>query len=175
MTSDKQEHGIWDLYHKHLDYTTKKKVDLLEVGVFNGDSVNYFAEMFTHKDSVIYGVDIRPPVLELNPKVKFILTGQDNPEILQNIDNKKMDIIVDDASHDPTLTLNTFNLLWDVVKEGGWYIVEDWHPAILPGMANVVTQITERIKDDCDEVILWQKDTNPVAAVALYKKKKGKK
>lgn len=171
MVSDKEQHRIWDVYNKHLGYLKNKKVHVLELGVFNGESINYMAEnMFTHKDSVIYGVDIRHPIIELDKKAIFINTGQDNPSMFETIKGN-LDVIIDDASHDPTLTLNSFDLLWSRVKPGGWYIIEDWHPAVLPEMAKKVIEITERIREQCDDVILWQKDTEPVAAVVLYKKK----
>lgn len=36
------------------------------------------------------------------------------------------DLIVDDASHDGVLTRRTWELLWPLVRPGGFYVIEDW-------------------------------------------------
>lgn len=37
------------------------------------------------------------------------------------------DIVIDDASHLPSLSIKSFQALWDHVAPGGWYVYEDSH------------------------------------------------
>lgn len=170
VASDKQQHGIWDLYHLMLDYLTETPVNVLELGVYRGESLNYLANMFKHKESAIFGVDITPPEIQLLPKVSFIHTGQDNPKLAQVL--PALDIIIDDASHDPTLTIRSFELLYPKVKPGGWYIIEDWHPSILPDMCNAVHGLLSKHWQTMSVSVMWRKDSQTVAAVALFQKRK---
>ena len=170
MVSDKEQHGLWEVYQKHFLYLKDEPVNVLEIGVKEGHSVNYMAEkMFVNEKSRVYGIDIKDPSLKLNKKVKFIKTTQTDPALKTRL--PKLDIIIDDASHEASLTLRSFELLFDKVKSGGWYVIEDWHPTVLPEMAKVVLTISEQYKEQFEDTILWQKDTVPVAATVLFKKK----
>ena len=76
----------------------------------------------------IYGFDKEYSNLQLTEEEKkrfiFLPEGsQDDPSLFENC--PQFDLIIDDASHVPSLTLKTWNILKSKLKPGGYYIIED--------------------------------------------------
>jgi len=102
-------------------------VNLLEIGWFDGASMRTWRE-YLHPDSTVTGVDIvsKKPI----EGVRFInadATKADFAEYLVANDLAPFDFIIDDGSHLSPHVIASFTLLWDLVKPGGYYIIEDLH------------------------------------------------
>jgi len=134
------KHGT-DKSSKHHNYTESyeiefkplhnKKLNILEVGIYEGASLKLWKEYFPK--STIVGVDIVDMITKKHPdiidnKQCFIEIGsQDNIEFLTNISNKykNFDIMIEDASHMASLSIKSFEILFPLLKSGGKYIIED--------------------------------------------------
>jgi hypothetical protein len=97
-----------------------------ELGVENGESLRMLQGLFPCGE--ITGVDINPDSVWPEGTVKLVTLQDDKdlPEILGG----SFDLIIDDASHNGTLTRRSFGLLWPMVNPGGYYVVEDWFVGI---------------------------------------------
>lgn len=58
--------------------------------------------------------------------IALLHMSQTNPTITEF---GPFNVIIDDASHLSSLTIESFQLLWSSLAPGGWYIVEDTHMA----------------------------------------------
>jgi hypothetical protein len=113
-------HSYIPVYMKEM--TATRNIDLLEIGVWEGHSLAMWQDYF--KASRIIGVDI-----DLS-KCKFKVDAREcdatSAEALQaTLGETMFDYIIDDGSHRPRHQAESFKLLWDRVKPGGKYFIED--------------------------------------------------
>jgi len=162
MSSDKIEHGLFTFYKEHLP----SKLDIfIELGVYKGESLNEFSKWWSN--AKIIGVDICNPSVPLNNNVAFIKMSQDDKSLKTTLPSN-VDVILDDASHEVELTKKSFEILWNNVKSGGCYIIEDVHKDVLPGMWKLTEDIIK--KYNIKKYKYFIKDTLPVASsVILWK------
>merc|ERR1712113_669433 len=89
-----------------------------------------------------HGVDINSKCKRFEEKaagVHIHIGSQNDAEFLRQLvqsvaDKGAFDLIIDDASHNPTLTLQSFQLLWPALNPmGGRYMIEDlkWQPSVV--------------------------------------------
>jgi len=125
---DKWNH-YFDIYEKYFNKYRDKEVIILEIGVFQGGSLQMWKKYFGPK-AKIYGIDINPKCKELEEENIEIFTGsQSDRAFLQDIKRKipKVDILLDDGGHTMRQQIVTFEELFDHVKEEGIYLCEDTH------------------------------------------------
>ena len=100
---------------------------MLELGIHKGYSLEMWSKIFPQAN--IYGLDIDhsliDPYANLNQKNINILpqASQTDSNILNFIPN--MDLIIDDASHQPNLTINSWEIYKNKLNKNGLYIIED--------------------------------------------------
>jgi hypothetical protein len=97
-----------------------------EIGVHDGASLDMWQALFP--GGVIAGVDCNPDA-RWPGGTRRIVAGQDDgnlPALLAAAGAGTPDLVIDDASHDGILTRRTWDLLWPLVRPGGWYVIEDW-------------------------------------------------
>lgn len=119
------------IYNKIFEpYILKnEKVNLLEIGVQNGGSLQVWNEYFP-KGSEFTGIDIDEKCLELKfaPNIHFLLgDASDKNFVEENFSKNQFDIIIDDGSHIAENVISSFELLFDSLKWGGLYVIEDCH------------------------------------------------
>jgi len=130
--TDKFEHGYCPHYEVHLNelWLTKQPMSLLEIGIFHGDSLRMWQEWLPKAD--IYGIDIDPVyVAEVGPGISAAVYDAKCTEPWPFLVHE-FDVIIDDGSHLAQDILAAVRHLWEKVKPGGWYIIEDWAVAWLP-------------------------------------------
>lgn len=125
-----EKHGYTELYDKYIP--EKGKFTLLEIGVWHGDSLRMWEEY--NPELNIHGVDIDPNVRKfLNASDKSVvhIGDQSNKEFMENVvvASGVPDFIIDDGSHQHEHIVVSFKILWDYLKPGGFYFVEDLHPS----------------------------------------------
>ncbi len=118
-----------ELYDQYFAPFFNKKITILELGIFGGQSLAYFAKLFPK--ATIIGLDINPcPVSFDTKRIKTYQGSQNDPALMERIIKEnnidKFDIIIDDCSHIGTLTCDSFHLLFPHLVKGGLYVVEDW-------------------------------------------------
>jgi len=134
------------LVDQYLDYFARSAefpvVDnLLELGLFDGGSVPFWAEIFDpeHQAGLDKGLDKPNPYLDRylertgrRDRVSLYWgTDQTDAAALDEIcsdafGGSPLDLVIDDASHFYPHTRRSFELLFPRVRPGGLYIIEDW-------------------------------------------------
>ena len=110
-------HSYMEIYSEML----KPDADLLEIGVWEGHSLAMFAEYFS---GAVLGLDIDLSRLRFEvPAVRCNATNA--TEVAQVLADKQFDYVIDDGSHKLNDQLTSLEILWDYVKSGGIYFVED--------------------------------------------------
>jgi hypothetical protein len=131
--------GIWKwrhyfpIYERHLHKFVGRPVDIVEIGVFSGGSLDMWRTYFGDK-SQIYGVDIEPACVAYEGPGKRALIGdQSDPGFWQRFlrEVPKFDIVMDDGGHKPHQQIATLEALLPHIRPGGVYLCED-----ILGMSN---------------------------------------
>jgi hypothetical protein len=123
------------LYQQHLEPIRHQAIDLLEVGIHKGGSLQLWAEYMP--EARIHGVDLRLPDIPAHPRIHMEVADQSSKEQLgaamARWGVRAFDVIVDDASHFGRMSARTFDILFrDHLKPGGVYFVEDWGTGYWP-------------------------------------------
>lgn len=121
-------HNYCVKYEKYLNFNRLDSIKILEIGVFDGKSLNMWKRFYPN--STVVGVDImeRCKEYEKTEQNLFIEIGsQDNINFLNSIIKKygEFDLIIDDGSHQQNHMIFSFSILFPFLKKGGTYIVED--------------------------------------------------
>lgn len=129
-----------------------KKIKILEIGVYEGESTKWFlSNLITHKDSVLYAVDsfegspeynrnhfistvkqkflksIKSTKKEKHVKIMEMYSYNALIELISNNDGKLMfDIIYIDASHEAKDVISDAILSWNILNIGGVVIFDDY-------------------------------------------------
>lgn len=126
-------HGYTKYYHDILNEFRDKELFFIELGFggydwpdTGGESVRMWTEYAPKWDIAVIDIFEKHQSL-VPPGVKFYRGSQDDRHFLEQIisSHGEPTIIIDDASHNSSLTIASFEILWTHLKSGGWYIVED--------------------------------------------------
>ncbi|MBK8418332.1 glycosyltransferase [Candidatus Villigracilis saccharophilus] len=125
----------WSLYLTEYDrlFTVYRNqpVQLLEIGVQNGGSLEIWDQYFPNAGKII-GCDINPSCAALQYRSSRIavVTGDANSDEYQNEILQyapTFDIIIDDGSHDSSDIVRSFARYFPCLNETGMYVAEDLH------------------------------------------------
>lgn len=118
-------------YSKYLEIMRDDSVVLLELGIGGEDTVLGGASLlgwqeYFSKGSIV-GVDIYDKSDLDQDRIQTFICSQDDREELYSIVRAigTPDIIIDDASHINNLTIESFKILFPLLKTGGLYVIED--------------------------------------------------
>lgn len=112
-------HDYCRIYENLFSPLYNKPITLLEVGVYGGASLRMWKEYFC--DGTIIGVDINHECQQ-HAEERIVIEIADQAKYKTE---RKLDIVIDDGSHDPDHFRQTFRNLWPNVKPGGYYCIED--------------------------------------------------
>lgn len=115
-----------DIYHKHFEKNRLDVRTFVEIGILNGSSLKMWKEYFPN--ATIYGIDIDPRCKSFeDDRVKIIIGDQNDDDFLNRIkvEIPSIDILLDDGSHITDHQIKTFSYLYNSIKEGGFYVIED--------------------------------------------------
>jgi len=124
------------MYGPALGPFLQKPVRLLEIGVNNGKSLKLWQRLFPNHEFIAgvgygSGTAVQKSFKRMLTDKHVLYTGsQANSEflsrILEDVNGKKFDIIVDDGSHVPWHQIFTLEYMFDkFLNDGGVYIIED--------------------------------------------------
>ncbi|CAM4080813.1 class I SAM-dependent methyltransferase [Paenibacillus alkaliterrae] len=117
------------IYERHFDRFVGKQVNLMEIGVFQGGSLQMWKHYLGDR-ATIYGVDIDPKVKLLEEeRIQILIGDQGNRDYWTNIKPSLpvFDIIIDDGGHSMDQQRITFEEMFPVLSPHGVYVVEDMH------------------------------------------------
>ncbi len=119
----------FDIYEKYFSKYRGQKLNLLEIGISHGGSIQLWKKYFGEHVH-IFAIDVNPECEKLTQENTTIFIGsQSNPAFLKETMQKlpMLDIVIDDGGHTMEQQKTSFQHLYGKVKEGGLYIVEDTH------------------------------------------------
>lgn len=125
---DKWMH-YFDVYDKYFAQYRGKEIVFVEIGIFQGGSLQMWKNYFGEK-AKIYGIDINPECKKFEDEQITILIGdQEDKNFLAEIKRQipQIDILLDDGGHTMKQQINTFEVLFDHIKDGGVFLCEDLH------------------------------------------------
>ena len=153
-SSDKHNYCV--KYEKYLPFNRYDKLNILEIGVLDGKSLLTWKDYYYRSN--ILGIDINPDCKKYEEDRIFIEIGsQDDDKFLNKISNEygQFDFILDDGSHLNEHVIFSFETLFQYVKSGGIYIVEDVATSYFPwygGGLNDPKSMMEYFKKLTDDI-----------------------
>jgi hypothetical protein len=120
-------HNYTAIYEPLFEPLRHQPITLLELGYYKGASAATWCAYFTHPAAHIISVDLEQPPGD--PFGDCYQADQASHPALNKIHqlHGPFDIVIDDASHISSKTIASFEILWPMLKPGGYYIVEDTH------------------------------------------------
>jgi len=124
-TDKSGENNYTEIYFKYFNENRNNIKNILEIGILRGESLKMWEEFFPNAN--IYGIDIND--ISINSKKIFTyIANQNNRDQLYKLMSKlniEFDIIIDDGSHRMEDQQISLGFLFQYVKNGGYYIIED--------------------------------------------------
>lgn len=121
------------VYDKILSEYRNKTINVLEIGVLDGGSLELWHRYFG-PNALIVGIDNhhQPNSMGLvfdSPMIHFRKGDQNDPKFLESLreEYNEFDIIIDDGSHISKHIIESFENLYPIVNKNGMYIIEDTH------------------------------------------------
>lgn len=117
------------VYDRHFAKFRTKEIIILEIGVYQGGSLQMWRHYFGDK-AKIYGIDINPRCKELEEDgIEIFIGSQSDRNFLREIRNTipSVDILIDDGGHTMEQQIISFEELFPHVKDNGVYLCEDLH------------------------------------------------
>ena len=162
--SDKNRNGYTPVYHSLFKNLRDKEMVFLEIGIGTmikgapssmvgyalpnykpGGSLRAWRDYFPKAQ--IHGVDIQPDTQFTEERIKTHLCNSIDTEACRASFQKDdfpndIDIIIDDGGHFDEYQLKNFYHFFNLVNEGGFYIIEDVYPG-----SRIMTEFLPKIRD----------------------------
>jgi len=122
-------HHYFEVYERHFSKYRNKEIVLLEIGTFQGGSLQMWKHYFGDK-AKIYGIDINPDCKQVEEEnIQIFIGSQSDRNFLRNVikDMPPIDILIDDGGHTMQQQIVSFEELFDHIKPDGVYLCEDLH------------------------------------------------
>ena len=141
--------GLWkwlhyfDIYHCHMQKFIGKEVHVLEVGIYSGGSLGMWKHYFGERCH-IYGIDIEPACKSYEAEgIDVFIGDQSDRNFWKKIREQvpKVDVVIDDGSHDADHQRITLEEILPHIRPGGVYLCEDigsrhnWFGGYVSGLA----------------------------------------
>lgn len=128
-------HNYLNFYEKFLSPLRNEPIILIEAGVGGyafpdrgGESLRMWSKYFEHPDRKIVGFDLHDKSGVLSTGALILQIDQtDEAALQQNFGHLPIDVFIDDASHVNPYSIQTFKIMFPLLKPGGIYIWEDIH------------------------------------------------
>jgi hypothetical protein len=129
QTDKARDHKFTDFYDKKLSHLRYENINLLEIGIWKGESLRTWKEYFPNAS--IYGVDISNLKCYEEDRIQIEQADQTDVNRMNDIFGKiKFDIIIDDGGHSMYQQQLSLISLFHRLKKGGFYILEDLHTSL---------------------------------------------
>lgn len=127
LYTSKPDH-YFDIYWRHFQRYQNRPINILELGVREGGSLQMFREIFPQAKIVGIDVQRKCKLLEIDNDFKIYIGSVDDQKFLKNVCEKEgpFDIIVDDCSHQWKHQLIALQTLFPYLNnDDGCYLIED--------------------------------------------------
>jgi O-antigen biosynthesis protein len=150
----------FDIYDRHFSRFRNTDVHILEIGLFQGGSLQMWRNYFG-SDAKIIGIDIDPRCKEFEEEGTDVLIGsQEDRAFLAEVrlQYPRVDILIDDGGHTMRQQITTFEELFPHIRENGVYLCEDLHTSYWgdhQGGFRKPTNFIEYSKNFIDNLNAW--------------------
>ena len=161
------KHKFTEIYERYFKQFKDKEINLLELGVKDGSSLNIWYDYFPN--AKIYGLDINDKSMYNNERIECVVLDQSKKENLEDFarnSNISFDIIIDDGSHHISDQQITFGHLFPLLKNGGLYVVEDLHTSLKDSTTMLYGRFMEN-NDDKTNTTLHYLQNKPYVSTFL--------
>jgi len=133
--NNNQGPGIWkwehyfEIYQRHFSHMENRPVNILEIGVYSGGSLNMWRSYFGEQ-SQVFGVDIEPACKAYERDGVRIMIGDQRDRDFWKAFKKEVpgiDVLIDDGGHKPEQQMVTLEEMLPHIRPGGIYLCEDVH------------------------------------------------
>ena len=125
--------GFSKFYEKHLNKFKNDKINILEIGSYNGASAAAFVKYFPNSKIYCLDINLRNFIYKSKKIFPFGIDSSNNKMLLSFLNKidffdkiKFFDIIIDDGSHMLSDQLFSLDYFYQHVKKKGFYIIEDY-------------------------------------------------
>ena len=121
-------HNYTKHYEQYFNCLRDKKIRILEIGVCWGYSIQMWDEYFYNAELIVgLDIDITNSKHLQSDKIKIVQGDQFSIDDLKSINKQygPFDIIIDDGCHTNLAIMTSFNTLFPLLNNDGYYIVED--------------------------------------------------
>lgn len=128
----------FDIYDRHFSRYRNKELLILEIGIYHGGSLDMWRDYFGPQCKVV-GMDINPDCTRLAKEgIEIIIGDQEDRAFLAELAKKlpPIDILIDDGGHTMPQQINTYEMLYNLVKPDGVYLCEDLHTSYWPSYSS---------------------------------------
>lgn len=124
-------HSYLEVYEEIFSPYRKTAKNILEIGLFKGDSLRMWVEYF---EGDVYGIDCdEKPVGGMGDLTAVIAEGfrivigdaTDSEMLSRVFDGLKFDVVIDDAQHNLEQQLEIYKVMKPYLAENAIYIIED--------------------------------------------------
>lgn len=119
----------FEIYDRHFSRFRDREIVIMEIGVFQGGSLQMWKNYFGPKAKII-GVDINPDCKQLEEEnIQIFIGSQSDRAFLRELKRQvpKVDILLDDGGHTMKQQIVSFEELFSHIKDDGVYLCEDLH------------------------------------------------
>lgn len=145
VTDKNTGHSYGPVYDELCAPIRRSAKAVLEIGVYNGDSLRMWRDYFPNAE--VHGLDIMPQRMFTEERITTHLGSQDDPKVLRKVGRRgPFDLIVDDGSHRSEHQFTSLLYLWQFLRTGGVYVIEDIQEPgpllqLLPGWCRDLRQV----------------------------------
>jgi hypothetical protein len=119
----------FEIYDRHFSKFRNKEINMLEIGVLHGGSLQMWKEYLGPK-AKIFAIDINPECKKFEEEnVKIFIGSQSDRAFLQEVKRQMppVDILLDDGGHTMEQQIVSYEELFDHITPNGVYACEDLH------------------------------------------------
>lgn len=123
------DHNYLEKYEFFLQKFKAAPFNLLELGIYHGDSLRMWQEYFSQAE--IFGVDIQESCRQYaSDRVNIIIADLSDEVEMAKLHDVRPSVIIDDASHLWSHQVKALFSLWHCLPHGGVYIIEDMETSV---------------------------------------------
>lgn len=144
------------IYDSYFEAIQNRPLSLLEIGVAWGGSMFTWQQYFPKAQ--ITGIDINPDCKKFEEdNIKVFIGDQADVNFLKEVNNQTgpYDIIIDDGGHMMNQQITSFKTLFRLLKDGGHYVIEDYHTSFVPKYQDGGEKTLDFLKNLIDSMNFW--------------------
>jgi hypothetical protein len=159
---DKWRH-YFDIYHRHFERFRGRSPVMLEIGVFQGGSLEMWRSYFGPGARIV-GIDIDPACERFASEgIEIVIGDQADRGFLAGLRSRypRVDIVLDDGGHKMHQQITSFEELYPHIQPYGVYLCEDLHTSYIPAFGGGYRRegtFIEYAKGLIDRLHAWYED-----------------